>query len=269
MLVFHPRSSVTAEGHVWPAFEWDDELIRYVHARGLAMRREMRARPDDEEQLCRLVGSLNALEEALGYTRFFWYLLRFARQMHDRGAEASALFSLGCAYQALAQVRRQLESWARPARMQRDSAGHPTQAADPAGRNALRAYLTQTRCAMECFQQAVAMHQELGKRRGQALDLQHLALAHAHLGDTDEAVRHLGRALELTPDTGSLGFAAHSLQCASQFNSEVSDVPRALSCQRVAVFILERLGDERLQEARERLALLEGNPPTTPSTGKT
>ena len=101
--------------------------------------------------------------------------------------------------------------------------------------------------SLESFQQALAIHREVGDRRGEGISLRGLALLHRHQARISEALEHYSQALIIAREMGDRGNEGGALAGLATAQHEVGRVSEALECFQQALAIHREMGDRRYE----------------------
>ncbi len=103
--------------------------------------------------------------------------------------------------------------------------------------------------ALQLWQQALAIQQEIGDRPGEATSLHHLSMIYAFLGNYPQAISLSQQSIEIQKEISNRQGEAASLHQLSIIYKNLGDYPQALSLSQQSIKIQKEIGDRRGEAA--------------------
>jgi tetratricopeptide (TPR) repeat protein len=172
-----------------------------------------------------------------------------ARRAKYREAEAVALGNLGNAYADLSETRRAIEFFEQVIGIYRELDDRRGEANALGSLGVTYANLGETRKAMKFYEQALVIHRELGDRSAEGADLGNLGIAYKHLGEARKAIEFYEQQLKIVRGIGDRRGEGTVLGNLGVSYSNLGETRKAMKFYEEALLIDRELGDRSAQGA--------------------
>ncbi len=105
--------------------------------------------------------------------------------------------------------------------------------------------LGQVEKAIQYYEKALAIAQEIGYRKGEGADLGNLGIAYSHLGQVEKAIQYYEKALAITQEIGDRRGEGNALGNLGNAYSDLGQVEKAIQYYEKALAIAQEIGDRR------------------------
>ncbi|HZH30564.1 MAG TPA: tetratricopeptide repeat protein [Pyrinomonadaceae bacterium] len=188
---------------------------------------------------------LNLRQHPRDFIRWLEAALSAARQLKDHTSEGSHIGNLGVAYAELSETRRAIELYEQRLAMAREVGDQHGMGA--ALGNLGNAYddLGETRRAIEFYEQQLTITREIGDRRGEGNALGNLGNAYAALGDTRRAIEFYEQHLSIAREVGDLRGEGSTLGNLGNAYVNLGEPRRAIEFHGQNLAMAREIGDRR------------------------
>jgi tetratricopeptide (TPR) repeat protein len=118
--------------------------------------------------------------------------------------------------------------------------------------------LSETRKAIEFYEQALTVLRELGDKRGEGSVLGNLGLAYAALGETRKAIGFYERRIEIAREIGDRRGEGNALWNMSTTMDKLGERAKAIECAEAALKIYEEIESPYAERVRKKQAEWKG-----------
>jgi tetratricopeptide (TPR) repeat protein len=222
-----------------------------LHEQALVIAREIRNRGAEATVLGNLGNCYFSLGNYPRAIELYEQALAIARDVSYSEGESTHLGNLASCYAHLGQIEQAIELNQLALTIARDI-GDPRGEAGHLGNLGYRyADLGQTQKAIEHYQQALTLHRDIGYRYGEAIVLDGLGLAFADLGRSEDAVEQLREAVEIGDAIGNAQVQAEARRDLEWTLLRAGDLPAAAR-------IAQAARNHRYMPAQAGIALVDG-----------
>jgi tetratricopeptide (TPR) repeat protein len=179
------------------------------------------------------------------WIRWLEIALAAAQRLQHREGEAVALGNLGTAYTDLGETRCAIQCFEQALLIDREIGDRRGEGIDLGNLGNAYADLGETRCAIQFYEQALISHREIGDRRGEGNVLGSIALTYVKLGDTDRARPFHEQHLAIAREIGDRRGEGVALGNLGIAYKKLGESRLAIQFYEQALFIYREIGDSR------------------------
>jgi tetratricopeptide (TPR) repeat protein len=179
--------------------------------------------------------------------RIVWLIaaIAAARRMSDPGLISSHLGYLGNAYADLGETRRAIEFYQQALAISQEIGDRRGEGNRLGSLGNAQAALGETRRAIEFYQQALGIAREIGDRRAEGTSLGNLGGTYAALGETRCAIEFYQQALAISQEIGDRRGEGSNLCALGIAHADLGETRHAIEFYQEALAIAQEIGDRR------------------------
>ncbi len=166
-------------------------------------------------------------------------------KISDLRERANILNELGTVHSLLSETRKAIEYYEQALKIFREIGDKRGEGADLGNLGITHADLGETRKAIEYYQQALKISREIGDKRGEGTDLGNLGLAYANLGEPRKAIDHYDQALKIAREIEDRWGKCARLGNLGLAYRNLGEPRKAIDYYEQALTIAREIGDRR------------------------
>jgi tetratricopeptide (TPR) repeat protein len=165
--------------------------------------------------------------------------------LKDKGNHGVILGNLGTAYFNLAEPKKAIEYYEKALRIAQEIGDRRGEGIRLGNMGNAYLDLGELKKAIEYYKQALKIDKEIGDRRGESADLRNMGNTYRDLGERKKAIEYYEKALRIAQEIGDRQGDGNSLRSMGLVYSDLGERKKAIEYYEKALRIAQKIGDKR------------------------